>query len=183
MAPANTSPQPSEGRRGLAGRAWRHHRRDAVLADRGPRRRRPSAGGGGAVPRPAARSRRSASSTPGRVSVMLEPTQSPVNAARTSATLARSSGQPGFCCTVLHQIAPGAQRIREIPASADVAQLVEHFTRNEELPGFDRSVGSPRGPEEIPEMEVLSLARTLARGLRKSRRWTAPTLWLLPRCS
>jgi hypothetical protein len=75
----------------------------------------------------------------------LEPTQSPVSAARTSATLARISGQPGYCCTVLHQMRPGNAEIREIPASADVAQLVEHFTRNEGVPGSIPGVGSGEG--------------------------------------
>ena len=32
-------------------------------------------------------------------------------------------------------------RIRQIPANADVAQLVEHFTRNEGVPGSSPGVG------------------------------------------
>ena len=32
--------------------------------------------------------------------------------------------------------------IRESPANADVAQLVEHFTRNEGVPGSSPGVGS-----------------------------------------
>jgi hypothetical protein len=38
---------------------------------------------------------------------------------------------------------PGSREIRGIPASADVAQLVEHFTRNEGVPGSSPGVGSP----------------------------------------
>ena len=56
----------------------------------------------------------------------------------------RSSGPPGFSCT---RAAPksaktGARQIREIPVNADVAQLVEHFTRNEGVPGSSPGVGS-----------------------------------------
>ena len=47
-----------------------------------------------------------------------------------------------FAAPALHQIAAGVRRIREIPANADVAQLVEHFTRNEGVPGSSPGVGS-----------------------------------------
>jgi hypothetical protein len=40
----------------------------------------------------------------------------------------------------------GTRRIREIPACADVAQLVEHFTRNEGVPGSIPGVGSEESP-------------------------------------
>jgi hypothetical protein len=36
---------------------------------------------------------------------------------------------------------PGTRKIQEIPANADVAQLVEHFTRNEGVPGSIPGVG------------------------------------------
>jgi hypothetical protein len=41
---------------------------------------------------------------------------------------------------------PGTRKIREIPANADVAQLVEHFTRNEGVPGSSPGVGSHKAP-------------------------------------
>src|SRR5450755_3961096 len=37
--------------------------------------------------------------------------------------------------TEISKVGAGSRKIREIPANADVAQLVEHFTRNEALPG------------------------------------------------
>ena len=49
-----------------------------------------------------------------------------------------------FVAPALHQIAAGVRRIREIAANADVAQLVEHFTRNEGVPGSSPGVGSER---------------------------------------
>jgi hypothetical protein len=35
-----------------------------------------------------------------------------------------------FAAPAQPKVGPGTRKIREIPASADVAQLVEHFTRN-----------------------------------------------------
>jgi hypothetical protein len=46
-----------------------------------------------------------------------------------------------FAAPVQPKIGPGTRKIREIPASADVAQLVEHFTRNEGVPGSIPGVG------------------------------------------
>lgn len=40
--------------------------------------------------------------------------------------------------------AGGQKEDPEIPANADVAQLVEHFTRNEGVPGSSPGVGSQR---------------------------------------
>ena len=51
-----------------------------------------------------------------------------------------------FAAPALHQIAARVRRIREIPVNADVAQLVEHFTRNEGVPGSSPGVGSGEGP-------------------------------------
>jgi hypothetical protein len=42
---------------------------------------------------------------------------------------------------------PERRKIREIPANADVAQLVEHFTRNEGVPGSSPGVGSEKAPQ------------------------------------
>jgi hypothetical protein len=36
--------------------------------------------------------------------------------------------------TEIPKVGAGSRKIREIPANADVAQLVEHFTRKEEPP-------------------------------------------------
>jgi hypothetical protein len=44
-------------------------------------------------------------------------------------------------------IGPRRRRIREISANADVAQLVEHFTRNEGVPGSIPGVGSTKALE------------------------------------
>jgi hypothetical protein len=49
-----------------------------------------------------------------------------------------------FAAPVQPEIGPGTRKIREIPASADVAQLVEHFTRNEGVPGSSPGVGSEK---------------------------------------
>jgi hypothetical protein len=47
-----------------------------------------------------------------------------------------------FAAPVQPETGPGSRKIREIPANADVAQLVEHFTRNEGVPGSSPGVGS-----------------------------------------
>jgi hypothetical protein len=49
-----------------------------------------------------------------------------------------------FAAPVQPKIGPGTRKIREIPANADVAQLVEHFTRNEGVPGSSPGVGFGR---------------------------------------
>src|ERR1700733_15792150 len=46
-----------------------------------------------------------------------------------------------FAAPVQSKIGPGTRKIREIPANADVAQLVEHFTRNEGVRGSSPRVG------------------------------------------
>ena len=52
------------------------------------------------------------------------------------------SDRPGFSATYGRpETALGRRRIREVSASADVAQLVEHFTRNEGVPGSSPGVG------------------------------------------
>ena len=64
------------------------------------------------------------------------------HAARTSATLARSSGRPRFCSPRAARNRPAeAGKIQEIPANAVVAQLVEHFTRNEGVVGSSPTEG------------------------------------------
>jgi hypothetical protein len=46
-----------------------------------------------------------------------------------------------FAAPLQHQTRQRRRKIQEIPASADVAQLVEHFTRNEGVPGSSPGVG------------------------------------------
>jgi hypothetical protein len=54
-----------------------------------------------------------------------------------------SSDQPGFCrLRRTPEMAQPRLPIPESPATADVAQLVEHFTRNEGVPGSSPGVGS-----------------------------------------
>ena len=75
-----------------------------------------------------------------------EPASESRHAARTSATLASSSDRTGFFAAAGQpETALGRRRIQEVSASADVAQLVEHFTRNEGLPGSRRRLGFPGG--------------------------------------
>ena len=69
------------------------------------------------------------------------------HAARTSATLACSSGRPRFC-------RPRAARNRRaeaekpgIPASALLAQLVEHFHGKEGVVGSSPTEGSEKAPQ------------------------------------
>ena len=47
-----------------------------------------------------------------------------------------------FAAPLQHQTRQRSRKIQEIPASADVAQLVEHFTRNEGVRGSSPRVGS-----------------------------------------
>ena len=49
-----------------------------------------------------------------------------------------------FAAPLQHQTRQRWGRTQEIPANADVAQLVEHFTRNEGVPGSSPGVGSRR---------------------------------------
>ena len=61
-----------------------------------------------------------------------------------------------------HRAARNQQRsrkIQEIPANADVAQLVEHFTRNEGVPGSSPGVGS-----DTKSLEIASFSRVAVVG-------------------
>ena len=51
-----------------------------------------------------------------------------------------------FAAPLQHQTRQRRRKIQEIPANADVAQLVEHFTRNEGVPGSSPGVGSRESP-------------------------------------
>ena len=52
-----------------------------------------------------------------------------------------------FAVPALYENAAEALRIQEVPAPADVAQLVEHFTRNEGVPGSSPGVGLGKWPQ------------------------------------
>ena len=67
-----------------------------------------------------------------------------------------------FAAPLQHQTWQRWGRTQEIPANADVAQLVEHFTRNEGVPGSNPGVGS--------EMNYLRIGVFCGRPL-KSRFW------------
>ena len=56
-----------------------------------------------------------------------------------------------FAAPLQHQTRQRSRKIQEIPANADVAQLVEHFTRNEGVPGSSPGVGfGVSGSREAP---------------------------------
>src|SRR5450755_2430813 len=52
-----------------------------------------------------------------------------------------------FAAPLQHQTRQRKPKIQEVPANADVAQLVEHFTRNEGVPGSSPGVGSEKAPQ------------------------------------
>jgi hypothetical protein len=58
--------------------------------------------------------------------------------------LRAAEADQNFAAPLQHQTRQRRPKIQEIPAPADVAQLVEHFTRNEGVPGSRPGVGFPR---------------------------------------
>ena len=75
--------------------------------------------------------------------------------------LPRAAADPDFAVPRSTEIGPSAGN-QETPANADVAQLVEHFTRNEGVPGSNPGVGSRKSPAQAG----LALARWCARSAR-----------------
>jgi hypothetical protein len=65
---------------------------------------------------------------------------------------------------------PGMRNIPEIPASADVAQLVEHFTRNVSVHGLSLSDGFPARRQESSQMQGVRLDGGLPRRGRQHPR-------------
>src|SRR5437588_11225341 len=61
-------------------------------------------------------------------------------------TFGGAAANRDFAAPAQHGFLKRGQRIREIPANADVAQLVEHFTRNEGVPASSPGVGLRRLP-------------------------------------
>ena len=70
-----------------------------------------------------------------------------------------------FAAPLQHQTRQRSRKIQEIPANADVAQLVEHFTRNEGVPGSIPGVGSS---------EVFTFAPWVCSRLGRTEAWAAP---------
>jgi hypothetical protein len=60
--------------------------------------------------------------------------------------LRAAAADRNFAAPLQHQTWQRWGRTQEIPANADVAQLVEHFTRNEGVPGSNPGVGSKENP-------------------------------------
>jgi hypothetical protein len=86
----------------------------------------------------------------GSLSAMLRPAPNVVLSSMSAASVGYafpSSGQPRFCSPAQPEMGRSRPKIPEIPASADVAQLVEHFTRNEGVPGSSPGVGSEKAPQ------------------------------------
>ena len=61
--------------------------------------------------------------------------------------LPHAEADRNFAAPLQHQTRQRKPKIQEIPANADVAQLVEHFTRNEGVPGSIPGVGSEKAPK------------------------------------
>ena len=81
-----------------------------------------------------------------------------------------------FAAPLQHQTRQRSRKIQEIPANADVAQLVEHFTRNEGVPGSSPGVGLGRGrstghrPRDMPSADHAATDRlALTEGQAASR--------------
>jgi hypothetical protein len=74
----------------------------------------------------------------------LSPTSSPLanKRQRRRLRLPQAAANQDFCSPSQPEIGEESRKVREVPASADVAQLVEHFTRNEGVPGSSPGVGS-----------------------------------------
>jgi hypothetical protein len=69
----------------------------------------------------------------------------------------------------------------DFPACADVAQLVEHFTRKDALRGVDCGVGLPSGPSECLQTRVISrVGRLATRAQDKPRVDTCAALFAAP---
>ena len=67
--------------------------------------------------------------------------------------LRRAAADQDFAAPAQPELALGRCTIQEIPATADVAQLVEHFTRNEGVPGSSPGVGLQRADASLPRRE------------------------------
>ena len=77
--------------------------------------------------------------------------------------------------------APGSWKIREIPAHADVAQLVEHFTRNVSVSGLGLGGGFPARRQKSQGMQGIPLGGSLPRrGRREPRIDTAAARFAAP---
>jgi hypothetical protein len=90
----------------------------------------------------------------GSLNPMLEPTAKTASLATEPGErrlrLPEAAASHDFAAPVQPKTGPGTRKIREIPANADVAQLVEHFTRNEGVRGSSPRVGSKEAPQKRP---------------------------------
>ena len=77
--------------------------------------------------------------------------------------LLEAAANQDFAAPVQPETDTGMRKIREIPANADVAQLVEHFTRNEGVPGSSPGVGLRKAPRCASCASTISVTRS-ARG-------------------
>ncbi len=74
-----------------------------------------------------------------------------------------------FAAPVQPETGRGTKRIKEIAANADVAQLVEHFTRKDLLAGFCSGSEGPAKPGNTPQLQAIWPAPPPAvRGHRRS---------------
>jgi hypothetical protein len=80
-------------------------------------------------------------------------------------------------------VARGWSRLRLPTADADVAQLVEHFTRNQLARGLVAGGGSARESPKTAQMLGISMAESLAISGREEPRLATATAFLQPGCS
>jgi hypothetical protein len=85
-----------------------------------------------------------------------------------------------FAAPAQPEIASGSRKTREIPASADVAQLVEHFTRNEGVPGSSPGVGLGSFCREFA-LAHLS-CESAETSIKRPRAWRAARIWSSAGC-
>jgi len=79
------------------------------------------------------------------------------------------------------EIGQGTRKVREIPANADVAQLVEHFTRNVSVSCLGLGGGFPARRQKSQGMQGIPLGGSLPRrGRREPRIDTAAAQFAAP---
>src|SRR6202035_4450980 len=84
-----------------------------------------------------------------------------------------------FAAPLQHQTRQRSRKLQEIPANADVAQLVEHFTRNEGVPGSSPGVGS-LGTPATTGVPRLGAVRLLAGPAGMEAFWKPPEMRSAP---
>jgi hypothetical protein len=84
-----------------------------------------------------------------------------------------------FAAPLQHQTRQRRPKIQEIPAPADVAQLVEHFTRNEGVPGSSPGVGFVETPA-MTGVSRLGVVRPAGRAVGMEAFWKPPEMRSAP---